>query len=148
MTEYRHSATTHVAPITIEVDYLSASEIETHLTELLWSYRQLYHPSVESAETSAEDYARYTRESAQAWSALEAAFGHKREFKEELLRDQTEGALERVTEQLRQWSLDIDWPEGSDNGRWTATADTPDECCSKTERFMQDRYWPFTKIIR
>lgn len=148
VTEYRQKPGDQAASFSVEVDYLSASEIETHVAELLWSYRQLYHPSIESDQTTAEDYVRYTRESAQAWSALEAAFRHKREFKEELLRDQSEGAQERVTTQLVQWSLEIDWPEGGVNGRWKATADTPEECCAKTERFMQDRYWPFTKIIR
>lgn len=108
----------------------------------------MYNPLVESSETPADDYARYARESAQAWSALEAAFRHKRELKEDLLRDQSEGALEKITELLVGWSKEIDWPEGSVNGTWVTTANTPEECCSKTDRFMQDRYWPFTKIIR
>ena len=127
---------------------MSASEIETVLKELVWSYRQLYLPGVESDETSAQDYARYQRESAQAWSALEAAFKHKKEFKQERLRDMSDGALERVTSQLVQWAQEIEWPEGGANGIWTSTAQTAEECCEKTELFMTDRYWPFTKIIR
>lgn len=148
MTEYRQKTSEHTAPITIEVEYLSITEIETVLKELLWSYRQLYLPGVESDEISAQDYARYQRESAQAWSALEAAFQHKRDFRPERLQDMTEGALERITSQLVQWSQEIEWPSGGADGIWKSTANTADECSEKTELFMADRYWPFTKIIR
>jgi hypothetical protein len=148
VTEYRQKVDDHPEPIMIEVEYLSASEIEDVIKELLWSYRQLYLPGVESNDTSAEDYARYTRESAQAWSALEAAFKHQNQFKEERLRDMSEGALERLTDELILWSREIEWPKGGMEGFWKATANTADECNEKTEIFMGDRYWPFTKIIR
>ncbi len=148
VTEYRQKTNEHSAPITIEVEYLSASEIETVVKELLWSYRRLYLPDVESDETSAQDYARYERESLQAWSALEAAFKHKPEFDQHRLRDMSDGALERITSQLTEWSREIRWPEGGDNGTWRSTAETAEECCEKTGLFMADRYWPFTKIIR
>lgn len=123
-------------------------EIEEVLSELLWSYRQLYLPSVESNDTSEADYARYTRESAQAWSALHAAFGHRREFREEQLRDMSEGSQERIRERLVGWSRELDWPEGVVDGRWSCGVGSAEECCERVQVFMQDRYWPFTKVIR
>lgn len=137
-----------MAPITIEVEYLNQIGIENMIKELLWSYRQLFLPGVESDATSEADYARYTRESDQAWSALEAAFSHRSEFKRESLQDMSDGSLEKIQEQLIGWVRDIQWPSGGDAGFWKSTATTADECCEKTNVFMQDRFWPFTKIIR
>jgi hypothetical protein len=148
VTEYRQKTKDHTAPITIEVEYLSSSEIEELIKELVWNYRQLFLPEVEADSVDARDYMRYQRESEQAWSALEAAFSHKETFKQEFLSDMSEGALERVTDQLIQWTRDLDWPEDGNSGMWKSTADTAEECCEKTSIFMQDRFWPFTKIIR
>jgi hypothetical protein len=108
----------------------------------------LFLPDIEADKVDAKDYIRYQRESEQAWSALEAAFKHQKLFKKEFLSDVSEGALEKVTDQLIQWTQDLDWPEGGNDGMWKSTADTAEECCGKTTIFMQDRFWPFTKIIR
>lgn len=121
--------------------------------ELLWSYRQLFLPGVESDTTTEADYARYVRESELAWSALEAAFKHRPEFKQEMLQDMSDGALERLQESIVNWTKDMEWPSGSGVGEktpgfWTETAQSAEECSAKTELFAQDRYWPFTKIIR
>jgi hypothetical protein len=94
------------------------------------------------------DAAQFERESEQAWSGLEAGFMHEPRFSKEFLSDQTEGAAERIVNKLVEWTDDIPWPDGSDSGMWKATAGTADECCEKTSLFMQDRFWPFTKIIR
>ncbi|GAB1312304.1 Dynamin N-terminal domain-containing protein [Madurella fahalii] len=148
VTEYRQKRPDHSALIAIEVEHLSAAAIEEVIKELLWSYRQLYLPGVEGEGTSAEDYARYQRESGQAWSALEAAFKHKLGFGERMLQDMSEGALERITAQLIQWSHELEWPGGGINGLWQSTANSAEECAEKTAIFMQDKYWPFTKLIR
>ncbi|RYP86399.1 hypothetical protein DL770_004904 [Monosporascus sp. CRB-9-2] len=149
VTEYRQKTKEHsAAPIIIEVEYLAKDEIAEMVRELLWSYRQLFLPGVESDATSAADYARYTRESEQAWSALEAAFQHQSRFSKEMLRDMSEGALERIQGQLIAWTNDMEWPDGGEAGYWRSTASNAEECREKTGLFMQDRYWPFTKIIR
>lgn len=108
----------------------------------------MFLPDIEEDKVDAKDYARYQRESEQAWSALEAAFKHQKLFEKEWLSDMSEGALDKVTDQLIQWGQDIDWPEGGNSGIWKSMADTAEECCEKTSIFMQDRFWPFTKIIR
>ncbi|KAH6656869.1 hypothetical protein BKA67DRAFT_553428 [Truncatella angustata] len=118
------------------------------LKELLWSYRQLFLPGVDSADTSEPEYARYMREAEQAYSALEAAFKHRREFRKEMLQDMSEGVSEIILKRLIEWTHDIAWPSSGDAGFWKSTATTADECCEKTSMFMQDRHWPFTKIVR
>jgi hypothetical protein len=130
------------------VEYLSNPEIEELIKELLWKYRQMLLPEINQDSVDAQDYTRYARESAQAWSALEAAFKHQSQFSEGFLSDMSEGALERISQQLIQWTNELVWPEGGNSGRWTSTASTAEECCEKTSVFMNDRFWPFTKIIR
>jgi hypothetical protein len=148
VTEYRQKKAEHSDPITIDVEYLSASEIRELIKELLWSYRQLFLPGVESDETSEQDYNRYMRQSEQAWSALHAAFKHKRQFTQRFAQDMSDGALERITDQLIEWAQEIEWPTGGTDGFWTSTAQTAEECVEQTKLFMQDKFWPFTKIIR
>ena len=114
----------------------------------MWNYRQLFLPNVEVDSVDARDYERYQRESEQAWSALEAAFKNQPLFGKTFLQDMSDGALERVTNQVMEWAKDIQWPEGGNAGLWRSTADTAEECCEKTSAFMQDELWPFTKIIR
>lgn len=148
VTEYRHKTKDHTAPITIEVEYLSNTEIEDLIKELLWKYRQLFLPEIESDEVDAKDYARYVRESEQAWSALEAAFQHQSSFSSNYIQDMSAGAFDRIAEQLIMWSRELEWPEGGNNGKWSSTASTAEECYEKTNVFTQDQFWPFTKIIR
>ncbi|CAJ0551485.1 Ff.00g114150.m01.CDS01 [Fusarium sp. VM40] len=148
VTEYRQKKAGHTDPITIDVEYLSGLEIRELIKELLWSYRQLFLPGVESSETSEQDYNRYMRQSEQAWSALHAAFKHKRQFTQRFAQDMSDGALERITNQLIEWSREIEWPTSGADGFWTSTAQTAEECVEQTKLFMQDKFWPFTKIIR
>lgn len=142
-----------IAPIEIEVEYLSTMEISQHIDELLWNFRRLFLPRAEELSkcedrVSEKEYARYERESDQAWSALEAAFQHETLFTRDFLSDNSVGALERVTSQLLDWAHGIQWPDSGSSGIWKSTAHTADECCELTSTFMQDKLWPFTKIIR
>lgn len=148
VTEYWQQSVVQTAPISIEVEYLSPEGIAETIRELLWSYRRLYQPGIDSPETPADEYQKAERESGEAWSALEAAFGHHRDFNEQSLRGQSDGAAEKIREKLVAWSRAIKWPEGSDRGKWTATAQTALECSEKTAIFMSDQHWPFTKVLR
>lgn len=138
-----------MAPITIEVEYLSIGEIEDLIKELVWNYRQMYLPHTEGDSISENEYATMQRESEQAWSSLEAGFSHQPSFnKAMLINDLSEAGLSIANSQLIQWAYELDWPDSGEYGKWTSTADTADECCEKTSVFMEDRFWPFTKIIR
>lgn len=149
VTEYRQKTKDHTAPITIEADFLSNPEIDEYIKELLWSYRQIKLPNMDDDDDATnKEFMRIKRESDQAWSALETAFKHKRQFKKELLSDMSEEGLRKATDQLLQWAHEIEWPQSGKPGTWTSSANTAEECCEKTSRFMEDRYWPFMKIIR
>ncbi|OBT66157.1 hypothetical protein VE03_05075 [Pseudogymnoascus sp. 23342-1-I1] len=149
VTEYRPKTTNHEAPATMEVEYLSITEAEELLKELLWNFRQMYLPNADDDDVIESEYKKMLRESAEAWSSLEAEFSHQRDFSKDLLiRDMSEEGLAIATGQIIQWLHELDWPADADSGKWTSTADTPDECYEKTSVFMKDQFWPFTKIIR
>lgn len=147
ITEYRLKASHHTAPFTIEVEYLEDEEIEEVVRELLWDYRQLYLPGAEQ-ELNAEEYKKCCEQSELAWSTLEAAFGDQRGFKKELLRDNSDEAKKRALDSFSQWIQELHWPEGGRNGIWQSTAQDAEECCEKTGQFMENRLWPFTKVVR
>lgn len=124
-------------------------EIEDLVKELVWNYRRMYLPGVEGEGTSESEYATMQRESEQAWSSLHAGFSHQSGFnKDMLINDVSETGLSIVNSQLVQWAHELDWPDSGESGKWVSTAHTADECCEKTSVFMEDRFWPFTKIIR
>ncbi|KFY43961.1 hypothetical protein V494_01724 [Pseudogymnoascus sp. VKM F-4513 (FW-928)] len=149
VTEYKLKTSNHTAPITIEVEYLSMEEIEDLIKEILWCYRRRHLLDAQDDDISQAERDKLERESDEAWSSLEAAFGHEDGFsKEWLTKDMSEEGLITVANQIIQWAQEINWPAGADSGKWTSTADTADECCDKTSVFMQDKFWPFTKIIR
>lgn len=147
VTEYRQKTRDHLSPITIEVEYLSEREIDDLIKEQLWNYKQIFLPGMEDNTVDSEDHERLQKESEQAWSALEAGFKHQKEFNKELLSDVTKEGLEKATAKLVQWAHELEW-HGDRSGLGKATADTAEECCEMTSVFMEDRFWPFTKIIR
>jgi hypothetical protein len=149
VTEYRPKTAKHEAIITMEVEYLSTSERDELIRELAWSFRRKSLLNAEDDSIPESEYAKIEQQSAEAWSSLEAAFSHHEDFNEDLLiYDMSEAGLAVATTQLIQWAHEIVWPASADSGKWTSTADTADECYEKTSVFMQDQFWPFTKIIR
>ena len=146
MTEYRQKTDQHTAPFTIEVERLTTSEIHHLLKELVWNYRQLYHPGTLNNGSSGNDHEEtrvdYERLSSLAWSTLETAFKHKREFNQDFLRDESQGAMDGITNTLIEWTNDIIWP-GT-----TITVETAKACSRMLTGFMKDRLWPFMKVIR
>ena len=146
MTEYHQKQDRHSAPITIEVECMTQSEIEDFMSELLWSYRQPYLS--QSPNTPTKDKVRSIRESSQAWSVLKAAFGHHGEISEERLQDMSPFSLGRLTAQLWDWSREIEWPEGVTGGQWTSTAESELDCMKETWRFRNNQMMHFTKAMR
>ncbi|KAF3397951.1 Nuclear GTPase SLIP-GC [Penicillium rolfsii] len=152
VTEYRQKDLGQTQRIKIEVEYLSKSASREHIKELLWSYRRRYLPDIPESSSSATeskpDDAKFAVESEQALVALKAAFGSEEGFNLNFLGDQSEGALERITDQLIQWSANIPWPSGNTDGKWTTYAENADECYELTKPFVRGRLWPFARIIR
>jgi hypothetical protein len=146
--EYRQKKPCHSAPFTIEAEYLSSTEIEELIKELLWSFRRAFIPHSKEDKPSKDEQERIEKESEQAWSALEAAFGHKDCFSRAFVSNMSEGASAKITKEVLNWTEEIEWPDDGESGLWEDTAETVEECSEKTSIFMENRLWPFTKIIR
>jgi hypothetical protein len=148
VTEYHQKPPGQTDPFVIEVDFMNGAKRKDHLRELLWSYRRIYLPDIDENDIGADEYRRLENESDVAWSTLRTAFGHERGFNKEFLKNLSDGASGRILATLVEWSDRIEWPEGDTSGRWKTTAQTVDECRETTLRFTEDRYWPFTEVIR
>ncbi|KAF7934874.1 uncharacterized protein EAE98_002919 [Botrytis deweyae] len=150
VTEYRQRKNSALEPFSIEVEYLSKPERQEMVEELLWSYRQLFFPDSDNEGNAldSDEQQRIERESAVAWSALEAVFSKQEGFDVNFVSDKSKGAFEKIKSQLLEWMHKIDFPADDESGLWTAIAHTSDECQELTSVFMEDKLWPFTKIIR
>ncbi|KAF7894037.1 hypothetical protein EAF00_007551 [Botryotinia globosa] len=149
VTEYRQRKVSTFEPFSIEVEYLSKPERQEMVEELLWSYRQLLLPDSDNEGNTldSDEQERVERESAVAWSALEVLFSQQEEFDINFVSDNSKGAFERIKSQLLEWMEKIEFPADDESGLWTASAHTSDECQELTSVFMEDKLWPFTKII-
>ncbi len=147
VTEYRYKSAKQTSDFLVEAEYLKLDEIGDHLKELLWSYRQPYALKP-GEDISAEEYKALETESQVAWDTLNAAFGDKAGFDESWLKDFSSGAFDQVLSKLRSWASSMEWPSGAEGGVWRVPALTAEECSELTDKFMKDRLWPFTKIMR
>lgn len=147
VTEYRQKQPNQKDNILIEVEILSQSEIEDVVTDYLWKYRLFYNAD-DNKELGREEYRIYETNALQAWSALNTAFRHHQEFSKQFLQDNSAGALEQIKSKIITWANEIDWPDNVEDSVWRSSAKDWRECFETTRRFMGDKYWPFTKIIR
>ncbi|ERT01391.1 hypothetical protein HMPREF1624_02637 [Sporothrix schenckii ATCC 58251] len=148
VTEYHRKKPNQEAPFLIEVEYLNSAGIKEHLQELLWNYRRIYRPDINPEALGDDEYKRLEATSNTAWSTLQTAFRHERDFSSSFALNMEDGSDERILEQLITWAGRIEWPRGSDEGFWTTTALSVDECSVATRPFMEDKFWPFTNLIR
>ena len=147
VTEFRYQIDESRSPFQVEVEYLKKPEIEDMIKELVWNYRHIMLPDTAADTMSAEEFQQLEREREVAWSALDAAFGHHKELKNLCDRDH-EGAYDDIVQRLIEWAGQLEWPDEGIDGRYQYFANTAEECSEKTEQFMDDRFWPFTKVIR
>lgn len=148
VTEYRHCTSEHTAPFTIEVDYSDEKEIEDHLSELLYSYREPFANHKPQGDTDAE-YLHLQKMSEDALSMLQSIFPNRRETAPEALKDfSTDDAFDRVLDGLKRLATNLTWPAGAEGGRWTSSADNVDQCQEKSALFMKDGLWPLVNVVR
>ncbi|KAL8696199.1 MAG: hypothetical protein Q9224_002922 [Gallowayella concinna] len=149
VTEYHRRSPYHSAPFTIEVEYCNPEEIDEQLHELLVSYRELYQPGLEKElENNEQLYREIETKSGVAASTLESIFPKRPEVTPIHLRDESEGAFERIYGELKRLAALIEWPSGAVNGKWEATASSASECHDKVAHFMEQGLWPLTNIVR
>ncbi|KAJ6002789.1 hypothetical protein N7451_005336 [Penicillium sp. IBT 35674x] len=142
VTEYRQMKPAQTERIKVEVEFLCGAALEDHINELLWSFRRQFLDAKDSLST--DDM----KECREAGSALQSAFGGERGYNRQFMTDKSEGAFERILDQLIKWTKNIPWPTGASDGKWVTNAETVEEFHKKTSLFMQDRIWPFTRIMR
>jgi GTPase SAR1 family protein len=150
VTEFRQKKPEHTSRYYIEVQRLSDDQIHDLVRELVWSYRKLYLPGLDRNRMEREEIDRIENESKLAWSILETAFSRKEEFNEDMLQDQSDGAADEIAATLIAWTAELEWPE-NDGGEITlyrATAEEVHEIGELTDKFTEDSFWPFTKIIQ
>ena len=58
-----------------------------------------------------------------------------------------EGGYDAAFKVLKAWARQLQWPAGTQNGQWQATADSEEECQAKTEPFLNLGLWPFVKQV-
>jgi hypothetical protein len=153
VTEFRQKLDRHFAPITLEVERLTESEMRNSVKEWLWKYRKPYLAESDDEEAIDDsDRERMKEESNLAWSCLSSVFAavfEGEDVDDKYLLHDEEGAFENISTELLEQLENITWPEGEIYGSlWTASTNTTSECIKLTKKFMEDSIWPFTKIIR
>lgn len=156
-TEYRYRDEYQDRNFVIEAECLNESEIDENLQELLDEYRKPYISS--ASDLSPAEFEAAEDKSHVAKQILETAFGNTEAssnderkqyqgFDLEAMKDESEGAYNRILCQLRRWGRELQWPEETEDGYWEAEADTADEVCELVRPFTDRGLWVFVKITR
>ncbi len=127
---------------------MTDSEIEEQLFDLLWSYRDFHLSDLGERGLTADEQISLQNVSKLAWDTFRAAFGSQEELTEAYLRDSSDGAEERIQQQIRLWASLLEWPGNSHQCTWLESAETVEEYHTKMERFLVGSLSPFIKVIR
>ena len=140
MTEFRQKDDRHASQITLEVEYYTEAETKELLADLVGNFRkvQLFPeaPCTEDKEALPRDKQHSENQSKEAWSALQAAFGHHQLFGKSFLLDQSEGAFDRIMSQLNKWTQLLQWPEKAKDGKYSISVDDEEDCAENISVFM------------
>ena len=66
---------------------------------------------------------------------------------EEDLGDDSPGAEKTISNDLKAHARRWVWPEGAQDGKWSSTAATAEECYNQVEQFMAQGFWPLIKVV-
>jgi hypothetical protein len=122
---------------------------------LLDEYRKPYLSS--ASELTPAEFQAAEDKSHAAKQVFETAFGTSKISSEnskhsrldpEKMKDESEGAYDRILRQLRQWGRALQWPKEMGDGHWEAYANTVDEVCELVKPFTDRGLWVFVKITR
>ncbi len=69
-------------------------------------------------------------------------------FDLEKMKDESEGAHDRILDQLREWGRALQWPKEMEDGYWEAKADTVEEVSELVKPFTDRGLWVFVRITR
>lgn len=140
----------------LEVDYMTAEEVEEFLEELLLSYRAYY--TLRSREVDDTDELNSVKTKAEkAWKTLDSLFKNQRELTQEFLAKEGTQAELSILGELTSMAGKVQQnrPGSLANQTWSASAETVDDLAHKLEPFIRDNVedngspiWPFVRIIR
>ena len=131
--------------------------MDDHIQELLDDYRRPYMSNAGDLEEDEFKTAEYKSHTAQ--HIFETAFGNtemffhstsedRPELDLETMKDESDGAYDRILQQLQQLRLTLQWPEEMVNGLWEEKADTVDEVKELLKPFSELGLWVFVRITR
>ncbi|KAE8370056.1 hypothetical protein BDV27DRAFT_140731 [Aspergillus caelatus] len=155
VTEFRHTDARHPDRYSIDVDYMNEEEVKELLEELVQSFR-MYYTELYREVTSIEEQERIRDRSTRAWSTLNSLFRDRPGLTHEFLSDQTDGALSRILEQLKDWAAQsCTRRPGGAALQHTIIPGSVQECRSHLDMLTMDprgesevAIWPFIKLIR
>ena len=143
-TEYRYQPAHDSPKFTVTAYCLNAEEIDENLGELLEDFHKPY--MIGQSELTAEEFKAAEDRSEAARTIFQTAFGRFSDFHVEKVAYE-EGGYERAFECLKRWARQLEWPVGTYNGKWEASANTEDQCRRKTKPFLRLGLWPFVKRV-
>lgn len=153
VTEFRNQDDDH-PNLMVEVNYMSADEVNELLNSLIQSFRMYYTDAFKEV-TDADEKERIREQSTKAWATLQSMFRNQPELSHEFLADQTEGAQSRILNQFLQWTSGsyTERPGGA-KLQHTVVLDDIHQCRSYLDQLTMNppgnkpATWPFINIIR
>ena len=121
--------------------------MKKQLTSLLLDYRVPKNPCAEP-DSDRELEKENEKKAQQASAIFQAAFGNFPEFSLSALEDFSETGFDAGIQKLHAFSQQLQWPEGSESGRWRMHTNDPEELCVTLDQFNDDSLWPFVRIVR
>jgi len=123
-------------------------EIEGLLRQSVTDYRRYHLLGQNGSERSSSDEEEHLQVKAKlAWDTLVAAFGHH-EGCTEILFKNAGIPNEELTSMVLGWQNEIIWPAGFHTSATLRTADNVSDCVARIGEFLEERLWPFIKVVR
>ncbi|KAF7514202.1 hypothetical protein GJ744_004527 [Endocarpon pusillum] len=158
-TEYRYREEAQEAQFVIKAECFNDSEMDCHIQELLDEYRQPYMASAN--ELPEAEYKVAEDKSHAAKQVFETVFGNTEMFFHdtgehyndldlnlETMKDESEGAYDRILLQLQHLSRTLKWPEDMVDGIWEDKTATAERVSELLQPWIDSGLWVFVKIAR
>jgi hypothetical protein len=143
-TEYRYQPVHGVPQFTAVAYCLNAEEIDENLEELLEDFHKPYLPN--RNQLTGDEFEAATNHSDAAKSIFQTAFGRIDDFNIGHIAYE-DGGYERALECLKRWARQLEWPTGTCNGKWEASATTARKLQRQMKPFLSLGSWPFVKKV-
>jgi len=127
---------------------MEAQEIEDLLRQSVIDYRR-YHlvdqNDIERPDSVEEEHLQVKAKL--SWDTLIAVFADRDGCTEVLFKNAAI-PTDEITRLVLGWKDEIAWPAGFDTSATLRTADNVSDCVARIEEFLEERLWPFIKVVR